>query len=249
MKKSQDEPKKGAPAYMNTYGDMMTLLLCFFVLLFSMSTVDAAKFKAFIDSFSGSTGILDGGEIVMNEVGMLGNGMQQFPSQKNITDSSSEQIKNELKGVEKEIEKFIYDKKLEDTVGVEQRGDAIIITFEDALLFEIGNANLKPAATPVLSQLGNQLKTHSQEGYQMKLEGHTDNIPINTTQFPSNWELSSARAIAVAKFFIDEMSFSPESISAEGYGEYRPIADNSTPEGRAQNRRVEIKLAKSINNR
>lgn len=246
MKKSQDEPKKGAPAYMNTYGDMMTLLLCFFVLLFSMSSVDAAKFKAFVDSFSGSTGVLDGGEIIMQEAGMLGNGMKAFPSQRNITDSSSEEIKNQLKGVEKQIEKFIYEEKLDELIGVEKRGDAIIITFDDVLLFETGKANLKPAAIPVLSKLGKELKVYVGNGYRMKLEGHTDNVPIHTAQFPSNWELSSARAIAVAKFFIEEMDFSPKAISAEGYGEYVPVEDNSTSEGRAKNRRVEIKLSKTV---
>ncbi|MGL4739092.1 MAG: flagellar motor protein MotB [Cellulosilyticaceae bacterium] len=246
MKKSQDEPKKGAPAYMNTYGDMMTLLLCFFVLLFSMSTVDSAKFKAFIESFSGSTGILDGGEIILNDVGMLGNGMRQFPSEKNITDSSSEEVKNELKGVEEEIEAFIYEKKLDDLVGVEYKGDVVIMTFNDVLLFETGKAVLKPAAVPVLSQLGKQLKGYMNQGYQMKFEGHTDNVPIHTAQFPSNWELSAARAIAVARFFIDEMNFSPMGISAEGYGEYQPVGDNSTKQGKAQNRRVEIKLTKLV---
>lgn len=246
MKKSQDEPKKGAPAYMNTYGDMMTLLLCFFVLLFSMSTVDAAKFKAFIDSFSGSTGLLDGGEIILSEAGMLGNGMKQFPSEGVITDVHGDALNQELQRVQKEIEQFIYEKKIDDLVGVEKRGDAIIMTFKDVLLFETGKAVLKPAAVPVLSQLGTHLGNYMKDGYKMKFEGHTDNVPIHTAQFPSNWELSSARAIAVAKFFIDEMSFSPEGISAEGYGEYEPVADNSTPEGRAQNRRVEIKLTKWV---
>ena len=99
MRKSQDEPRKGAPAYMNTYGDMMTLLLCFFVLLFSMSTVDAAKFKAFIDSFSGSTALLDGGDVLIQEVGMLGNGMQEFPTQEAITEEGREELASPLEEV------------------------------------------------------------------------------------------------------------------------------------------------------
>lgn len=247
MKKREDEPKKGAPAYMNTYGDMMTLLLTFFVLLFSMSTVDAAKFKAFAESFSGSAGILNGGEILLNESGMLGNGTQQFPSGKQITsatDAEAYQKNKELKGIQDELETFIYKEKLDEKVGVEHKGDAIIVSLEDMLLFETGKATLKPEAKEVLKTLGDGLTKYIDKGYKLSLEGHTDNVPIRTAQFPSNWELSAARAIAVAKFFIGDMNFSPEMVSAEGFGEYRPIADNSTPEGRTANRRVEIKLSK-----
>lgn len=247
MKRKEDEPKKGAPAYMNTYGDMMTLLLTFFVLMFSMSTVDSAKFKAFIESFQGSAGILDGGEIILNDSGMLGNGIQQFPvNQQMISakDLENYQQNKELEGIKDNLEEFIYEEKIQEKVGVEHRGDAIIISFEDILLFETGKADLKPEAKEVLRTLGEGLLSYIDKGYKASLEGHTDNIPIRTSQFPSNWELSAARAIAVAKFFIAEMNFSPETVSAEGYGEYRPIATNDTSEGRAANRRVELKLTK-----
>lgn len=247
MKRKEDEPKKGAPAYMNTYGDMMTLLLTFFVLMFSMSTVDSAKFKAFIDSFSGSSGILNGGQVILNDQGMLGNGVQQFPNNQQITslsDYESHQQTKELEGIKEDLEEFIYEEKLKEKVGVEQKGDAIIVTFDDVLLFETGKATLKPEAKEVLQTLGEGLLTYLDQGYRMSLEGHTDNIPISTPQFPSNWELSAARAIAVAKYFVDDMHFSPETISAKGYGEYRPMASNDTPEGRLANRRVELKLAK-----
>lgn len=247
MKRKEDEPKKGAPAYMNTYGDMMTLLLTFFVLLFSMSTVDNAKFKAFIDSFSGSTGILDGGEILLNEQGMLGNGVQQFPGGKQITtlsDRENYEKSKELNGIKDNLEEFIYEEKLKDKVGVERKGDAIIVRFDDVLLFETGKASLKPEAKEVLQTIGQGLLKYIDQGYRVSLEGHTDNIPISTPQFPSNWELSAARAIAVAKYFVEDMHFSPDTVSAEGYGEYRPIASNDTPTGRAANRRVELKLTK-----
>lgn len=247
MKKRQEEVKKGAPAYMNTYGDMMTLLLTFFILLFSMSNMDAAKFRAFVESFSGGSGILDGGEVILNESGILGNGIQQFPAPQQIlstTDYEAYKQKEELKGLQKELETFIYEKKLNEKIGVEHRGDAIIIRFEDMLLFETGKASLKPEAKEVLKTLGGGFTKYINEGYRLSSEGHTDNRPISTAQFPSNWELSAARAIAVAKFFIEDMNFSPESVSAEGFGEYRPIADNSTPEGRAANRRVELRLTK-----
>lgn len=246
MKRSEDTPKKGAPAYMATYGDMMTLLLCFFVLLFAMSSVDSAKFKAFIDSYSGSTGILEGGDVILSEQGMLGSGVKQFPNSPVTSVKNQEMyLKNkELQGVKNQIEEFIYAEKLDSKVGVEQKGDGIVIRFADALLFESGKAVLKKEAIKVLDILAEELKSYIGQGYRLSFEGHTDNVPIRNAQFPSNWELSASRAIAVAKFFIGEKGFVPGTISAEGFGEYMPIADNATAEGRAMNRRVEIKLTK-----
>ncbi|MGL6174623.1 MAG: flagellar motor protein MotB [Cellulosilyticaceae bacterium] len=236
-RRSQEEPKKGAPSYMNTYGDMMTLLLTFFILLFSMSSIDASKFRAFIESFSSSSGLLDGGEVLLNDSGMVGASLQVMPEE--LTDEEK------MEKVKEELEQFIQIEDLAYQVGVQQKGDEVILTFEDMLLFEIGKAHIKPAAVPVLGTLGEKLRMYLEKGYNLKIEGHTDNIPIKTVQFPSNWELSAARAIAVAKFFIEEMDFDPTTVSTEGFGEYRPITDNSTEQGRAMNRRVEIKLTKA----
>ncbi len=247
MKKSADEPKKGAPAYMNTYGDMMTLLLTFFVLLFSMSSIDVAKFRAVIASFEGSVGVLSGGETIEENTNMLGNGLRQFPEKKNKEDlkqQTNKDAENELKKMKKSLEQYVEDKNLHDKVTIEQNGDEIILRFDDVLLFDTGKADIKPGAIPVLSTLGIKLKGYLEQGYRLRLEGHTDNVPIKTAQFPSNWELSAARAIAVAKFFTDEMSFEVSKISTEGFRDNIPIGDNKTPEGRAMNRRVEIKISK-----
>lgn len=245
MKKSEDEPKKGAPAYMNTYGDMMTLLLTFFVLLFSMSSLDVSKFKSVIASFEGGAGVLSGGETVEENTSTLGNGMKQFPEKKSGEDG--EKDKDEKKAIEKmqkDLEKYIKVKELQEKVAIEKNGDEIILRFEDALLFDTGKADIKPGAIPVLNVVGVKLKEYLKEGYRLRLEGHTDNVPIKTIQFPSNWELSSSRAIAVAKFFTDEMNFEVSKISTEGFRDNIPIGDNATPEGRAMNRRVQIKISK-----
>lgn len=245
MKQSQDEPKKGAPAFMSTYGDMMTLLLTFFVLLFSMSTVDVAKFRALASSFEGGSGLLEAGEVIVQDESIIGNGIRQFPS-KGVPTQSSQQGKEkaEQKAMKDSIEKYLSSKKLEEKVGVEQHGDEIIIRFGDALLFDTGKADIKAGAIPVLDAVGTKIREYLNTGYRIRLEGHTDNMPIKTEQFPSNWELSAARAIAVAKFFIYEMDFKPAKISTEGFGEHEPMADNATPEGRSMNRRVEIILVK-----
>lgn len=243
MKKSEDEPKKGAPAYMNTYGDMMTLLLTFFVLLFSMSSIDVAKFKTVIASFEGGTGILTSGETIQENTSVLGNGIKQFPEKKSGKDGQKENNK-ELEKMKENLQKFLKSKELQEKVAVEKNGDEIILRFDDVLLFDTGKADIKPGAIPVLNTVGIKLNDYLNQGYRVRLEGHTDNVPIKTSQFPSNWELSAARAIAVTKFFIYEMNFDASKISTEGFGENRPIGDNQTAEGRAMNRRVEIKISK-----
>ncbi len=245
MKRKEDEPKKGAPAYMNTYGDMMTLLLTFFVLLFSMSTIDAEKFKALVSSFSASVSIFDGGQTIKTDTNVLENGMTHFP--KKESDFTPKKIQDaELAKATKDIHEYIKMKKIEDKVTVEKNGDNIVIRFADVTLFDTGKAQIKPGAIPNLNTVGQKLGEYMAEGYEIRVEGHTDNIPINTAQFPSNWELSSARAIAVMRFYLEEMEFNPALISAEGRGEYHPISTNDTSEGRAENRRVEIKLSKTI---
>ena len=247
MKKSEDEPKKGAPAYMNTYGDMMTLLLTFFVLLFSMSSIDVSKFKAIIASFDGSSGVLNAGETVEENTNILGNGIKQFPDKKDKEDlrqQADKEAQKVLNNIREDLKTYITDERLEEKVTVEQNGDEIILRFDDVLLFDIGKADIKPGAIPVLDTLGIKLKEYLTDGYRLRLEGHTDNVPIKTSQFPSNWELSAARAIAVAKFFTDEMDFEVSKISTEGFRDNIPIGNNATPEGRAMNRRVEIKISR-----
>ena len=247
MKKKEDEVKKGAPAFMNTYGDMMTLLLTFFVLLFSMSTIDAAKFKAVIASFEGSIGILEGGDTITENANILGNGVSQFPvSKNNLNLEEAAQRDQELTALEQELKEYTSKKQIDDQLMVEKNGDEVIIRFSDTLLFESGKAEIKAGVIPTLDMLSSKLQECINEGYTLRFEGHTDNVPIRTAQFPSNFELSGARAAAVARFYIEEKGFDPTQISIEGMSEYHPLADNSTAEGRSQNRRVEIKIGKSL---
>lgn len=246
MKKREDEPKKGAPAYMSTYGDMMTLLLTFFVLLFAMSTVDSDKFKALASSFSASAGIFDGGQTIRIENNVLENGMSQFPV--NETSFSIEQAYKEAEEIvkaEQDIKSYVEAEQIDDKITVQKSGDIIVIRFADIVLFDTGKAEIKAGAIPGLNLIGEKLKEYLDQGYHLRIEGHTDNKPIHTAQFPSNWELSSARAIAVMRFYLEEMDFNPSQISAEGMGEYHPISSNDTEQARAKNRRVEIKLSKA----
>ena len=244
MKKKEDEPKKGAPAYMNTYGDMMTLLLCFFVLLFSMSTIDAEKFQALVSSFHAQVSIFDGGQTINNTATMMQNGLSQMPAREtSFSIQQALEAEQSLTQTEEDLSTYVETQSIEDSVAVERKGNEIIVRFQDGVLFDSGKAQIKAGAVPTLSTMGDKLKAYMDQGYTLRIEGHTDNQPISNAQFPSNWELSSARAIAVMRFYIEEMNFDISNISCVGWAEYRPITDNDTPEGRAMNRRVEIKLS------
>lgn len=247
--KEEDAPPVGAPAYMNTYGDMMTLLLVFFVLLFSMSNVDIVKYKAFASAFAGGAGVLQN-DIKDSSGILIGDGMTQLPGLDNSVMDGQEgrEQSKRLKAMETEIQEHLGKYNIAQQVEIKNNGDYITLRFDDILLFDTGRAQLKADAIQVLDKVGILLEKYLQDP-QMKLafEGHTDNIPINTVQFPSNWELSAARAIAVAKFYIEEMGFNPSQISTEGLGEYVPIEPNNTAQGRATNRRVEIKIINEPN--
>ena len=246
MKKKPDEPKKGAPAYMNTYGDMMTLLLTFFVLLFSMSTIDAEKYQQLVSSMShASISIFDGGTSMKVDTNILQNGMSQFPVSENIiTIQENAAAAKELDMMAQEIEQYTKEQSIDDKVTVEQQGDHVTIRFGDVSLFDPGKAELKAGSIPTLNTVGNKLKSYLDQGYQMKIMGHTDNRPIKNSQFPSNWELSNARAIAVMRFYLEQMDFNVAQMECSGRADVQPIATNDTLEGRAKNRRVEIILTK-----
>lgn len=244
MKKKEDIPKKGAPAYMNTYGDMMTLLLCFFVLLFSMSNIDAQKFQQLVSSFHAQVSIFDGGQTINNTSTAMQNGMSQMPIQEttfSIQDALEES--KALQEVEEDISSYVKSNKMDQSIDVEQEGNTVVIRYLDGVLFDSGKAQIKAGAVPTLSMMGEKVKSYMDQGYILGIEGHTDNRPIATAQFPSNWELSSYRSIAVMRFYLDQMDFDLSKITCAAWADQHPIASNDTPEGRATNRRVELKLS------
>lgn len=242
-KKSQGDGKKGSPEWMSTYGDMVTLLLTFFILLFSMSTIDIAKFKAIVSSFNGSISFFDGGA-TYGEGNLMGNGISQFPDLEKILQETDKELKkksyDDLKQIASEMQTYFEQNHLMDKIDIEIQEQFVKLNFIDSILFDSGRAALKPEALEILNQLGDELLKYPAND--IKIEGHTDNVPISTPQFPSNWELSAARAISVARFYTDQKGFTPQRLSAEGFGEYRPVTSNDTSEGRAKNRRVEIKI-------
>lgn len=228
------ECKEGAPEWMTTYGDMVTLLMAFFVMLFAFSNIDAQKFEQVMQSFQGSAGILSGG-VTLNQNDLI---FEALP-ESNITETV-QQVEENLEVLKETIEEYIELRELESEVSVEFDSRGLIIRFKDNALFDSGSATLKVSSEDTLLFISELLKNEEFMDRAVRVEGHTDNIPINTVRFPSNWELSTARSTNVIKFFINGGGIEPNRLSASGYGEYYPIADNSIPEGRSKNRRVDI---------
>jgi chemotaxis protein MotB len=234
-----------------TYSDMITLLMALFMVLFSMSAVNTSKFKelqkSLQDAFSGK--ILVGGKQIINS-GSDGKSPSNqaspaiVPIKPQIGDTSTASQKakddKEFKRIKAEIDAYArkhgLSKQLQTSIA---RRGLVVRILTDQVVFDPGQAVLKPAATPVLTGVAHALnidKTHP-----IMVEGHTDNVPISGSQFPSNWELSTARASVVVRFLI-HTGLDKYRLGAAGYANLYPVASNSTAIGRSKNRRVEIVL-------
>lgn len=257
-----DEPAPGSPAWMATFSDLMNLLLCFFVLLFSMSTVDAQKFELVAASFSDTFSIFPAGGNSIGDGILIGNGVSQLTQLDNfmysmgknqtgdaqeITDAKEEFEKEQLQASEElaeKVEEAVNESGLSDSVTIDFTAQYVQLTLNGALLFDSGKAELKPESVEIMKQVGLILEEF-QEGT-IEVEGHTDNVPMRSSKYADNDELSSARAISVFHFLIENTNIEPSRIKHSGRGEYIPVADNSTDAGRTLNRRVEIKIYNSL---
>jgi len=215
----------GVPGWVVTYGDMMSLLLTFFILLLSFSSIQESKFKEAMESLQGALGVLQKVTTVIDFKTMVVHEARQ---------TDNEEIYYQIK----KLEQFLLDEGLDQAVEIELTADGIRLRVVDSFLFPSARADLQPQALKLLSGIAGMLDGMGQE---ITISGHTDSVPIHTARFPSNWELSAARAIAVARRF-QEQGVDPQRMSAVGYGEFQPLETNATPEGRSVNRRVEIFL-------
>lgn len=261
----QEEPPLKTDGWMATFSDLMNLLLCFFVLLFAMSSVDTDKWQQLVASFSSNYSILQSGGEGLQEGQLIASGASQltqigdYYAQIGLNqDGSEDSNKDSLLEIEKKeyeeseqmgdkIEQILENKGLESEVEVQVTQTYVSINMKGALLFESASADLTADANRVLTEVAGILKNY--EDNHIKIEGYTDTIPINTEKYPSNNELSYARALAVFYFLTNENGLSNENFDVSGYGERHPIASNDTAEGRAQNRRVEIKIYNSYNSK
>lgn len=271
-KKRQEDPPKGSPAWMATFSDLMNLLLCFFVLLFAMSTVDAEKFEQLAASLSDSFSIFSGGAQSIGDGILISNGVSQLNDLDNYMNSmgqaaensntddmidteDSEKLEDYERHMEAEdlkeseqmaeiIQEILKEQNLDKEVDVDFTSQYVSLSLNGALLFDSGSATIKDNAHILLDKIGIILQKYSKST--IEIEGHTDNVPIHNSKFNSNNELSSARALSVFEYMIDTTTLDPAKVKHSGRGEYVPIADNSTPEGRARNRRVEIKIYHTV---
>lgn len=264
MARKKEDPPKGSPAWMNTFADLMNLLLCFFVMLFSMSSVNEEKFEKVIASFQSTFSILPGGGASIGEGELISSGIsqlenfdsyynQQLSSQsdgqteeeKDITEAYEQQELEESEDMAQQLENALSQYGIQDDVEVDFNAEYVTLNMNGALLFDSASAELRDEAYPLVNKLGKILVTY--DNNIIEVEGHTDNVPIHSSKYEDNNVLSMYRALAVANYLRDTTTLDPAYIKSSGRGEYVPIADNATPEGRARNRRVEIKIYNSYN--
>lgn len=262
-KRKAEEPSLGSP-WLNTFADLMNLLLCFFVLLFAASTVDAEKYEQIAASFNNSFSIFtSGGEgvgdgtLVSSGASQLNNIDEYFTDMGKASETNNEadplmeyakQMQEAAESTYDKVAELTERYKMDDYVklDIDENNRFVRISLSGAILFDSGKADIKAEAKPILDKLASILARFME--YQIVVEGHTDNQKItDTSVYKDNRWLSTARACTVTEYLIESNSkLSPQNVESSGRGEYDPIASNSTPEGRAKNRRVEIKIYNEI---
>lgn len=262
-KRRPEDPPKGSPAWMNTFSDLMNLLLCFFVLLFSMSTVDAEKFQMVIASLQNSISIMPQGSQSIGDGELVGAGIRQLEyldqyynelansrneEESDKGDDIKEQYKEEALGESEEmaenIQGAVDEFGISNQVEIDFDEEYVMLNLSGAILFDSGKAEILSEAKPVIDKIAIILQRYDKNI--IEVEGHTDNVPIvNGAKYEDNDVLSMYRALSVANYIREKTDLNDAYIKSSGRGEYVPIADNSTPEGRARNRRVVIKIYNS----
>ena len=273
-KRKPEDPPAGLAPWLATFSDLMNLLLCFFVLLFSMSSISEEKYNQFVASMSSAFSILDGGTTAIGDGILISNGVSQLneldeyinSTGKNAdSETDSDQFeqfdaagdaKEELfqmvqdvleeenlkqnEEMAERISEVVNEANLGEQIEVNFTSEYITLSLKGAFLFDSGKAAIKEEALPALERVGAILERYA--GGVIEIEGHTDNVPMHNAQFANNNELSSARALSVFDYLVDNTSLDPALIKHSGRGEYVPVADNGTDAGRAKNRRVEIRI-------
>lgn len=233
----------GAPKWMVTFSDMVTLILVFFILLFSMSQIDRVKFEAVSESFKNRM-ILDffpstvpnehPSESTNNQESGTDHSEFLHPSKK---DEDDEEGEDALTSLMNDVEDFLEENALSSIVTANRTERGVILVLQERILFESGEAEIVKAGEPFLNKIGELLENIPNH---IKVEGHTDSRPISNYRYPSNWELSSARAGSVIRYLMNEYDLDEERFSVAGYGDTKPIVPNDSVMNWSKNRRVEI---------
>ena len=256
-KRTPKQENKGAAEWLLTYGDLVTLLLTFFVMLFSFSTIDAQKWQSLVSSLAGQSGILEGGKVV-NEKPNTGDNpsiedfLELFPggtdklSDFHGDENSKQDDKDDFVRLYKAIEGFLEEREIPAEVKISKTHTEILLRFKDTVLFDSGAANIKQDAKEILVGISEVLNEFQEHISRVRIDGHADIIPVNPRKHPTNWELSAERAVNVVRFLCEEQGFEASKLSAAAYGEFHPIDYSNTAEGLSRNRRVEIFIVREI---
>lgn len=236
--------ENNSAGWLTTFNDLMTLLMVFFVLLFTMSSLDVKKLQGVRNSLQSGLGLLQEGRKVPvlthgKKESKAGEAKSQEAEKRNDEErvQHGEMTEGEKKKRVQQIRSRLATSEGETGVDVECRPKGLVVRVKNRVLFDTGRAQINEEAFPILSKIAAALSL----GYEpIRVEGHTDIRPIDTWEYPSNWELSVARAVNVVKYLIDVGKIAPERLSAVGYGASRPAVPNDTPEHMSRNRRVEI---------
>jgi len=247
-KRHEPHEEHADESWLLPYSDLMTLLLALFIVLYAASAVNTSKFeemsRAFKTAFNSGIGILDNGSItedsqLKRRTAEDLNRMDDGTKSKTREALKQEEQQN-LEKLQKELDKYIQKNGLSTQLETQLNQSQLLITIRDNALFASGSATVKPDSQKLATAIGNMLQQYPD--YEILVTGHTDNQPISTSEFPSNWELSSKRAINFMKILLQNSAFDPKKFSAIGYGEFRPLESNATDAGRAVNRRVEVSI-------
>ncbi|ABQ28223.1 OmpA/MotB family protein [Geotalea uraniireducens] len=244
-KKAEKEPN--LERWLVSYADFITLLFAVFVTLYAMSQTDKKKAEEVVESLRESFGysksspvtkpkIIDSGNI-----NIIPNMRQQTlpPKQAQYGKTRSHAEEKDFKAIKAAIEAYLLKNDAQNKVSVEITRRGLVVSLKEVGFFDSGSATVQQNSYGLLAHVAESVSNYTNP---IRVEGHTDNVPISSHTFPSNWELSTARATNLVQYLIRYYEFQPDKISATGFGEHRPIADNSTAEGRGKNRRVDIVL-------
>lgn len=281
--KKKPDPPKSFPLWQSTFSDLMNLLLCFFVLLFSMSTIEQDKLEQVAASINNAFSIMSNGGSTVSDGKLVSAGINQLPDVADYFGDSLSKAANDngdnpkgadsasgdaakkndsAEDAEKEVEQKALEESekmaeqvtesakkygIQDRVQVDFNGQYVRLTLNGAFLFDTGQSEVKKAARPIIRKVAHILNSYKDS--LIEVEGYTDNVPIHSSKYEDNNVLSMYRALNVANDIRKYSKLDPSKIYSSGRGEYNPVASNKTPEGRARNRRVEIKIYNSYNSK
>ncbi|WP_319763987.1 OmpA family protein [Maridesulfovibrio sp.] len=229
-KNTEPPPEEGLPPWMATFADMVTLLLCFFVLLLSFANNDLEKFKELLGSLKDAFGV----NIERQEADYLALTPSDLKRKEVKMDSNDKRLLGLVLRIKALLDEEDATRK---SSGVKADQDGVLVSTDSAALFHPGTAKLTPDAYKVLDKVISILKDHN---YNLVVRGHTDNKEVHSRKFPTNWELSSARAASALRYIVEKGGIAPKRLKAVGYADTQPLVKNDTPANRRKNRRLEF---------